>query len=125
VVTNTTKKNYFISIYKFYEHVRKGLGMFEVTLITPLLPTYQNKVQDVVEGRNNDGRSFKRCDVQDAYIKVVPQVAHACVVVNLDLNYHGNGNKSLKFWHNRLGHLYDDIILTLHNVLSQASSSCL
>jgi capsular polysaccharide biosynthesis protein len=48
--------------------------MFEVTLITPLLPTYQNKVQDIVQGRNNDGRSFKRCDVQDAYMKVVPQV---------------------------------------------------
>jgi hypothetical protein len=121
VVTNTTKKFYFISIYKFYEHVRKGLGMFEVTLITPLLPTYQKKVQGA---RNNDGRSFKRCDVQDAYIKVVPQVAHACVVVNIGLNYHGNGNKSLKFSHNRLGHLYDDIILTLHNVLFQASSSC-
>jgi hypothetical protein len=56
--------------------------MFEVTLITPLLPTYQNKVQDIVQGRNN-GRSFKRCDVQDADMKVVPQVAHACVVVNL------------------------------------------
>jgi hypothetical protein len=44
--------------------------------------------------------------------------------VNLGLNYHENGNKSLKFWHNRLGHLYYDIILTLHNVLFQASSSC-
>ncbi len=54
-------------------------------------------MQDVVQGRNNDGRSFKRCDVQDAYIKVVPQVAHACIVVNIGLNYHGNSNKFLKF----------------------------
>ncbi len=28
--------------------------------------------------------------------KVVPQVTHACIVVNIGLNYHGTGNKFLK-----------------------------
>jgi hypothetical protein len=69
------------------------------------------------------GETMMEGVLKGAYFKVVPQVAHACVVVNLGLNYHGNGNKSLKFWHNRLGYLYDDNILTLHNVLFQASSS--